>query len=157
MKSKSGTEFENILFPQTREEVENILEISYKIPNEDGLIRLNNKEIKGLLLLKLKNCPYDDSIIKKLFNNVWIEEIKYCLFRSIRWQNYTSIKINNKQYAGHRLSYEIFNGPLKFEQEICHNCDRRGCINPFHLFQGSHSDNMQDAKNKYRWAINFKR
>lgn|SRR5574339_344391 len=62
------------------------------------------------------------------------------------WSSYMSI---NGERA-HRLIYKKYRGPLKAGQEICHKCDRRGCINPSHLFQGTHSDNMKDARRKGR-------
>jgi hypothetical protein len=76
-----------------------------------------------------------------------IERSKKCWFiRGRDWSNYTSIKGEK----AHRLAYRLCIGPLYPGMEICHNCDRRGCINPEHLFQGNHGDNMQDARNKGR-------
>lgn len=57
----------------------------------------------------------------------------------------------NTFYA-HRLSYEYFVGPLG-KLCCCHHCDNRKCINPFHLFKGTHSDNLKDCVSKGRHPL----
>lgn len=50
----------------------------------------------------------------------------------------------------HRLAFETFVGPIPDGMEICHHCDNRRCINPKHLFAGTHQDNIDDREAKGR-------
>lgn len=50
----------------------------------------------------------------------------------------------------HRVAWEIFNGPIPNDMEICHECDTPACVNPTHMFLGTHAENMLDCKVKGR-------
>jgi hypothetical protein len=58
-----------------------------------------------------------------------------------------------KHFRMHRVSYQVFNNIyLQKSDIICHKCDNPKCINPAHLFLGTHKDNSDDKVSKGRQA-----
>lgn len=63
---------------------------------------------------------------------------------------YGKFLVNKKLVLAHRYSYRIHRGRIPNEIQVCHKCDNRLCVNPEHLFLGSHQDNIDDRNRKGR-------
>ena len=69
---------------------------------------------------------------------------------------YGHIGINHKVKRAHRVAWEEVNGPIPEGMHLCHRCDVPCCVNPDHMFIGTHSDNMADMYKKGRSAFGEK-
>jgi hypothetical protein len=71
-------------------------------------------------------------------------------------QGYGSFGVAGKNWKSwkvkraHRVSYELYIGPIPPGLDVLHHCDNPPCVRPSHLFLGTDFDNQQDCKRKGR-------
>jgi len=68
-------------------------------------------------------------------------------------KGYTTMQVGGRPLRGHRVSWEVHHGPIPDGLNVLHRCDNPACVNPDHLFLGTHADNVHDMVNKGRLVV----
>jgi hypothetical protein len=55
-----------------------------------------------------------------------------------------SLSVDGVPTIASRYAWIVLHGPIPSGMMICHHCDNGCCINPRHLYLGTHKDNMRD-------------
>ena len=63
---------------------------------------------------------------------------------------YGLTKVNGKTVRAHRDAYIKYRGHIPDGMYVLHKCDVPLCVNPDHLFLGTHQDNSDDMVSKNR-------
>lgn len=64
--------------------------------------------------------------------------------------DYGRMWVGGRRRLAHRVSFEAFHGEIPAGMCICHRCDVPCCVNPAHLFMGTHAENTLDMMRKGR-------
>jgi len=68
-----------------------------------------------------------------------------------RGAGYGGFRDRGRIRRAHRVSYEIYNNVnVSSGIQVLHKCDTPLCVNPDHIFLGTHADNMKDMALKGR-------
>jgi predicted XRE-type DNA-binding protein len=95
-----------------------------------------------------RNLPIEQKIEEHIISkdNCWITDLSSP-------NGYPRITDNNRKTRKvSRIMFELHYGNIPKGMLVCHKCDNKACINPEHLFLGSHKDNMADMVKKNRQA-----
>jgi len=68
---------------------------------------------------------------------------------------YGLFRLNGKLEKAHRVSYKQYKSKIPDGMLVCHTCDTPNCVNPMHLFLGTHKDNSEDRDNKGRGRLPY--
>lgn len=67
-------------------------------------------------------------------------------------KGYGKFNIQAKCKFAHRASYAIANDETPDYKLVCHSCDNPSCVNPNHLWLGTHKQNCADKMKKGRYG-----
>lgn len=68
-------------------------------------------------------------------------------------KGYGHTSIDGKHIEAHRLAWLLAKGSDAGRLCVCHRCDIPSCVNPAHLFLGTHRDNVRDSIGKGRARV----
>ena len=97
----------------------------------------------------------DDEYKKRFWTKVDIKDKEDCWEwqGAIQSKGYGSVGISKGKTAlAHRIAFEITYGEIPNGLMVLHTCDDRSCVNPNHLYLGTHQDNMKDMVTRDRQA-----
>ena len=64
--------------------------------------------------------------------------------------SYGMFWLDGKVRPAHRVAWQLVRGLIPDGVLVLHTCDNQGCVNPDHLYLGSHEDNTRDAVVRHR-------
>ncbi len=103
-----------------------------------------------------KHCAKARPLYEVFFRHVKKEECCWTWTGSLGKWGYGHFRVDSKTMLAHRVSWMLHNGEIPNGLFVCHHCDNPKCVNPEHLFLGTHQDNIDDMMSKGRYVSGVK-
>jgi hypothetical protein len=93
----------------------------------------------------------DNDLLRMIIMNKSVVTQSGCWeWQGAKSYGYGMIMRNHQRLRVHRLSYELWCGPIPKEMVMRHSCDNPCCVNPSHLEPGTQAENIQDTVSRNR-------
>ena len=103
-----------------------------------------------LMYNSVQILPLTNKQIERFWAKVQIRRWNQCWYWQGKNSRYGCAWIHGHVIGAHRVAYAIATGKDPGELMVCHSCDDKLCVNPRHLWLGTHEDNMADMDIKGR-------
>ncbi len=86
----------------------------------------------------------DVKVLRRFTAKIQIDEVNGCWVwtAAISGPGYAVLSVGGRAALAHRVSYELFVGPIPLGLELDHLCRNTRCVNPDHLEPVTHRENM---------------
>jgi len=128
-----------------------------------GKCKTHSRLKKGLCYkhyrrLRFYGDPLGNPVIKSVKERYWEKVKKGAPDDCWPWLGSKSGNFGHGRFSinrhrgttAHRYGWILAHGDIPEGKFVCHKCDNPSCVNPDHLFLGTHKDNMQDMVKKNR-------